>query len=176
MMRSNRIQRDDGIALHGVNSPLGPAIDAGAEDIVVVLMTPWEDEQNRPRYTSAGGVQGLIAAAQTAFEWALLASFQADLKLFRRTNEVVRLRAEVARLQAENAALKVGATAQAAPSDQAASPHREITWPVIIAPQEAIPVADIIRYELDTHEKLWQMGFEDARAAWKRAGRKVEGE
>lgn len=158
------------------NSPLGPAIDAGAEDIVVVLMTPWEDEQNRPRYTSAGGVQGLIAAAQTAFEWALLASFQADLKLFRRTNEVVRLRAEVARLQAENAALKAGLTGQTAPSDQTASSHREITWPVIIAPQEAIPVADIIRYELDTHEKLWQMGYEDARAAWRRTGRKVEGE
>ena len=158
------------------NSPLGPAIDAGAEDIVVVLMTPWEDEHNRSRYASAGGVQGLIAAAQTAFEWALLASFQADLKLFRRTNTVVRLEAEVARLQAENAALKAGLVSPAAPPDPTGSTHREIAWPVIIAPQEPIPVADIIRYELGTHEKLYQMGYEDARAAWKRASRKVEGE
>jgi hypothetical protein len=29
---------------------------------------------------------------------------------------------------------------------------------------------------LDTHEKLYQMGYEDARAAWRRTGRKVEGE
>jgi NTE family protein len=33
------------------NKPLGPAIDAGAEDIVVVLVTPWGDERDRPRYT-----------------------------------------------------------------------------------------------------------------------------
>jgi len=88
------------------NTLLGPAIDAGAEDIVVVLMTPWEDEQNRPRYTPVGGVQGLLAAAQAAFEWALLASFQADLKLFRRTNQVVRLTIENAQLRRENAALQ----------------------------------------------------------------------
>ena len=27
------------------NTPLGPAIDAGAEEIVVVIMTPWDDEE-----------------------------------------------------------------------------------------------------------------------------------
>lgn len=160
------------------NTPLGPAIDAGAEDIVVVLMTPWEDEMRRPRYAPHGGVQGLLVAAQTAFEWALLASFQADLKLFRRTNDVVRLRTEVARLQAENAALKATLAGQPAPAaaSQPETPHKEIQWPVIVSPTDPIPVADIIRYDPDNHEKLHQMGYDDAKAAWRRAGRHVEGE
>ena len=160
------------------NTPLGPAIDAGASDIVVVLMTPWEDEHHRPRYTSSGGIQGLLSAAQAAFEWALLASFQADLKLFRRTNEVVQLRGELARLQAENVALKAQLAGQSAASSspQAEVRHRDIQWPVIISPAEPIPVADIIRYDPDNHEKLHELGYQDAKAAWRRAGRQVEGE
>jgi NTE family protein len=160
------------------NTPLGPAIDAGAEDIVVVLMTPWEDEESRPRYSPAGGVHGLLSAAQAAFEWALLASFQADLKLFRRTNEVVRLRSELAQLRTENAALKATLAGQSlsSASPQAEVKHRDIQPPVIISPPDPIPVGDIIRYELDNHEKLHEMGYENAKSAWRRAGRKVEGE
>jgi NTE family protein len=159
------------------NTPLGPAIDAGAEDIVVVLMTPWEDEHDRPRYTPVGGVQGLLAAAQAAFEWALLASFQADLKLFHRTNQVVQLTIENARLRRENEELQAQLLGQAAPSlDEAVGvQHQEIAPPVIVSPQRPIPVADIIRYALDTHEQLYQMGYEDAKAAWAGAGRLVEG-
>jgi len=159
------------------NTLLGPAIDAGAEDIVVVLMTPWEDEQDRPRYTPVGGVQGLLAAAQAAFEWALLASFQADLKLFRRTNQVVRLTIENAQLRRENAALQARLQGQSPPSQvgDVDLAHQEIAPPVIISPQHPIPMADIIRYSLDTHEQLYHMGYEDARAAWAKVGRRVEG-
>ncbi len=159
------------------NTPLGPAIDAGAEDIVVVLMTPWENEQGHPRYTPVGGVQGLLAAAQAAFEWALLASFQADLKLFHRTNQVVQLSIENARLRRENEKLQAQLIGQAAPSPGEATgvKHQEIAPPVIVSPQRPIPVADIIRYTLDTHEQLYQMGYEDAKAAWSGVGRLVEG-
>jgi len=55
------------------------------------------------------------------------------------------------------------------------STHREIQMPVIVSPQEPIPIADIIRYDPANHEKLHRMGYEDARAAWERAGRRVEG-
>jgi NTE family protein len=160
------------------NTPLGPAVDAGAEEIVVVLMTPWEDEKERPRYTPVGGLQGLFLAAQAAFEWALLASFQADLKLFQRTNRIVRLTIENRRLQAENAALRARLRGQSRPASAIEIDdleQREIEPPVIVSPQRPIPVADIIRYELDNHEKLYQMGYEDARVAWQRAGRQVEG-
>ena len=158
------------------NTPLGPAIDAGAEDIIVVLMTPWENERNRSRYMPVGGVQGLLAAAQAAFEWALLASFQADMKLFHRTNRIVQLTVENARLKKENAALqaqlKQPSSFQAGDVDLA---FQEIAPPIIVSPRHPIPVADIIRYNLDTHEHLYQMGYEDARAAWGGAGRLVEG-
>jgi NTE family protein len=160
------------------NTPLGPAIDAGAEDIVVVLMTPWEDERNRPRYTPVGGMRGLLAAAQAAFEWALLASFQADLKLFHRTNQVVRLTIENARLRRENEELKAqlpGQSASFSSAEALEAQHQEIAPPVIVSPRRPIPVADIIRYSLDTHEQLFQMGYEDAKAAWGGAGRLVEG-
>jgi NTE family protein len=160
------------------NTPLGPAIDAGARDIVVVLMTPWEDEENRPLYTPAGGVRGLLSAAQAAFEWALLASFQADLKLFHRINQVVRLTIENARLRAENEVLRAELSGQTPPSEAGAIKliHEEIEPPVIVSPQRPIPLAEIIRYDPDNHERLYEMGYEDARAAWMQAGRPVEGE
>jgi NTE family protein len=159
------------------NTPLGPAIDAGAEDIVVVLMTPWEDEADRPRYTAVGGVQGLLTAAQAAFEWALLASFQADLKLFHRTNQLVRLAIANARLRSENEALRAQLRGQLTPSDVEESElkYQEIDPPVIVSPRRPIPVADIIRYNPDNHERLYQMGYDDAEAAWAGVGRKVEG-
>jgi hypothetical protein len=153
-------------------------VDAGAEEIIVVLMTPWEDEKERPRYTPVGGLKGLFYAAQAAFEWALLASFQADLKLFQRTNRIVRLTIENRRLQTENAALRAQLRGQSQPGAAVEideMEHREIEPPVIVSPQRPIPVMDIIRYELDNHERLYQMGYEDAKAAWQRVGRQVEG-
>jgi regulator of replication initiation timing len=144
-------------------------------------MTPWEDEQNRPRYTSAGGVRGLLTTAQAAFEWALLASFQADLKLFHRTNQVVRLAIENARLQAENEALRSRLLSQTQDPSSVAEPeldldHQEIDPPVIISPLRPIPLVQIVRYEPENHEQLYRMGYADARAAWQRAGRPVEGQ
>jgi NTE family protein len=162
------------------NTPLGPAIDAGAEDIVVVLMTPWDDKRERPKYVPVSGVRGLLAAAQAAFEWALLASFQADLKLFHRTNEVIQLTVENERLRAENQDMRtrLGEATLSASSSEVGAPdleHRAVPSPIVVAPQQAIPLADIIRYEKDNHERLHRMGYEDAKTAWARAGRRVEG-
>jgi hypothetical protein len=123
-------------------------------------------------------VRGLVSAAQAAFEWALLASFQADLKLFHRTNQVVRLAVENARLRAENRGLKAQLQKQSASRTElgvASQKHREIDPPVIVSPRRPIPLVNIIRYDPDNHEWLYQMGYEDARAAWARAGRPVEG-
>jgi NTE family protein len=162
------------------NTPLGPAVDAGADDIVVVLMTPWEDELERPRYTPVGGLKGLVTAAQAAFEWALLASFQGDLKLFNRTNDIVRLTLQNRMLRRENAALREqlrdGSISYGADVEQVDSKYREIECPVIVSPQRPIPLIDILRYELDNHIKLYSLGYEDAKAAWERAGRRVEGQ
>lgn len=165
------------------NTPLSPAIDAGAEEIVVVLMTPWDEDEGeagveRPR--------NLLHAAGTAFEWALLASFQADLKLFRRVNELVRLQVENARLRAVNAALMsqlrgeggdtlVDADGDGIP-DVLQKDYQQLPEPVIVAPRRPIPVDQIVRYTEAGHESVYRMGYDDARRAWRESGRPVEGE
>lgn len=165
------------------NTPLSPAIDAGAEEIVVVLMTPWDDDGEevgveRPR--------NLLHAAGMAFEWALLASFQADLKLFRRVNELVRLQVENARLRAANALLMsqlrgetdetlVDADGDGVP-DVLQKDYHELPDPIIVAPQRPIPVDQIVRYTESGHQSVYEMGYDDARRAWRESGRPVEGE
>jgi NTE family protein len=175
------------------NTPLGPAIDAGAEEIIVVLMTPWDETQqadgrevNGSWAVGARTPRNLMTAAAAAFEWALLASFQADLKMFRHVNELVRLKVENARLQAANAMLMdqlrgeknaalIDADGDGIP-DILQKSHHELPDPIIIAPRRPIPVEQIVRYTLDGHRQVYDMGYADARQAWRASGRLVEGE
>lgn len=163
------------------NTPLGPAIDAGAEEIVVVMMTPWETEEEQRRENPSGIVQ----AASTMLEWSLLASFRSDLKMFSRINELVRLQVENGRLRAQNSLLLSqvrGEKLDLKDEDNNGIPDilennfHELPEPVIVAPQEAIPVDRILRYTQEGHEKLYRLGYEDAKRAWKSAGKVVEGE
>lgn len=163
------------------NTPLSPAIDAGAEEIVVVIMTPWEDEED----SELEKPENILQAASTMLEWALLASFQSDLKMFRRINEMVRLQIENARLRAQTAMLMSqlkGEDVELIDEDNNGIPdileekYHELPDPIIVAPKEAIPVERILRYTKEGHEKLYEMGYEDAKRAWKLAGNKVEGE
>lgn len=165
------------------NTPLSAAIDAGAEEIVVVLMTPWGEDE-----TSAVSLPGsLIQAASLALDWSLLASFRSDLKTFRRVNEMVKLRAQNARLRAilKEVTSKMGdATAANTYQDlnQDGIPDifednlRVLSDPMIVAPQKPIPAEQIISYTPAGHEKMYEMGYEDAKRAWGAAGRVVEGE
>lgn len=162
------------------NTPLGPAIDAGAEEIVVVIMTPWDTEAESMAETP----RNLLTAASTTLEWALLASFQADLKMFRRINDLVRLQIENAHLRAENALLKQqisGGQTGLEDADKDGVPdilqskYKELPDPVIVAPVDVIPVEQIIRYTREGHERLYEMGYKDARRAWQEAGKNVEG-
>ncbi|MCB0006353.1 MAG: patatin-like phospholipase family protein, partial [Anaerolineales bacterium] len=167
------------------NTPLSPAIDAGAEEIVVVLMTPWDDDPD-PEDDPTGKLTpgNLLHAAGAAFEWALLASFQADLKMFRRINELVNLRLENARLQAANRVLEArlaGREIHLPDLDGDGIPDilqgaaRHLPEPVIIAPKRPLPVEQIIQYKHDRHEYVYNLGYEDARRAWQAAGRVAEG-
>ncbi len=163
------------------NTPLGPAIDAGAEQIVVVIMTPWDDKNRTETKTP----RNILTAASTTLEWALLASFQADMKMFRRVNELVRLQLENAHLRATNELLLrqlEGKPVDFADKDGDGVPdilqktYQELPDPIIVAPSEIIPVEQIIRYTQEGHEKLYEMGYEDARKAWQEMGKGVEGE
>ncbi|MEJ2750335.1 MAG: patatin-like phospholipase family protein [Anaerolineae bacterium] len=163
------------------NTPLGPAIDAGAKEIVVVIMTPWGADAD----SAAETPHNLLAAASTTLEWALLASFQADLKMFRRINDLVRLQIENARLRAENTLLMQqisGSKVALEDADGDGVPdilqnkYKALPDPIIVAPVEVIPVEQIIRYTKEGHERLFEMGYNDARRAWREAGHAVEGE
>jgi len=175
------------------NTPLGPAIDAGAEEIVVVIMTPWEDNESGDEQPKNGGflesvkrVPGnLITAASAALEWSLLASFQSDLKMFHRVNELVQLQIENARLRAANALLQQqlrGQSLDFADEDGDGVPdvlqdkYHQLPEPIIVAPCRSIPVEQIISYTRKGHERLYKMGYGDAKRAWAAAGRLVEGE
>ena len=163
------------------NTPLGPAIDAGAEEIVVVIMTPWGNQDGKVTETP----RNLLSAASTTLEWALLASFRADLKMFRRVNELVRLKIENARLRAANALLLKQIDGDAVDyldenrdgvPDILQKRYQELPEPIIVAPTEIIPVEQIISYTREGHERLYKMGYRDARRAWRAAGKLVEGE
>jgi len=164
------------------NTPLGPAIDAGAEDIVVVIMTPWEDDDTPGAQQVDTGIKSLLTAGAAAFEWALLASFQTDMKLFRRTNEIVQLKIANARLRAENAYLASQASGEELGTeldrDGDGVPdilQRELQEPVIVSPIRLFPVEQIIQYRPEKHEELYQLGYADAERAWLAADRVVEG-
>lgn len=169
------------------NTPLGPAIDAGAEEIIIVIMTPWEDEETAVRETDITPPHNLLSAASTTLEWALLASFQSDLKTFRHINALLRLQVENARLRAANKLLQSHLNGEEVDlsefedkdgdgiPDVLQEKHHILPEPIIVAPRHAIPVERIIRYTQEGHERLHQMGYEDARDAWRAAGRVVEG-
>jgi NTE family protein len=164
------------------NTPLSPAIDAGAEEIVVVLMTPWDDEGEGENQLP----RNLLQAAGAAFEWALLASFQADLKMFRRINALVRLQLENARLRAANATLMAQQYGDNAPAladadgdgipDILQKDYHTLPEPIIVAPKRPIPVEQIVSYTLEGHQTVYEMGYNDAQRAWRESGRQVEGE
>ncbi|RMD51310.1 MAG: patatin-like phospholipase family protein [Candidatus Thermofonsia bacterium] len=163
------------------NTPLGPAIDAGAEEIVVVIMTPWDDDREVIKEPPGN----ILSSLSYTLEWALLASFQADLKLFRRVNDLVRLQVENARLRAANAALMAQLKGDEFVFDDVnkngipdvlEKEFRQLPDPIIVGPKRPIPVDRIIRYTLDGHKELYQMGYEDAKRAWREAGKSVEGE
>ena len=162
------------------NTPLGPAIDAGAEEIVVVLMTPWEIGEE----TAVNPPRNLLSSASMMLEWALLASFQADLKLFRRINDLIRLEVENARLRAINRLLVQklnGEAVEMVDADGDGVPdifqgkYHALPDPMIVAPRRIIPVEQIVRYKREDHEALYEMGYQDAQRAWAESGREVEG-
>lgn len=164
------------------NTPLGPAIDAGAEEIVVVIMTPWEEDEETQTETPGN----LLSAASVMLEWSLLASFQADLKLFRRINDLVRLEVDNARLRGINSLLmekiQLGEEIDLVDEDGNGIPDvfqdkfHALPDPVIISPKRPIPVEQIVRYTRKGHEELYELGYEDAKRAWKDSGKLVEGE
>lgn len=112
------------------NTPLRPAIDEGAEDVFVVLLSPAGARELPPP-------PNLLDAAAHAFDMAMLASFEVDLKQLEKVNRRVREGRDV-------------------------SGHHVVNVRVI-APSENIPAAWILKYDPQNTDYLIRLGYEDAR-------------
>jgi NTE family protein len=161
------IQENDGPYWDGAvvsNTPLGTALRAGATEIIVVLLSPWEEEDSAyvrgdERRLKLWSLPGL------ALDWALLASFRSDLKLCNAVNDFVAAFELLDETQREQLALKLWG--DESPNERwqrlgKLSEWRSIEPPRIVAPKRLLPVEQIITYDLDAHERLFEMGRSDA--------------
>ncbi|HLF24829.1 MAG TPA: patatin-like phospholipase family protein [Anaerolineae bacterium] len=130
----------DGAVMY--NSPLRPAIDAGAEEIFVVLLSPYHDllspgESLPPSPRDLAGKLGYV------LDLAITATFENDFEQMRKINRRVRR----------------GATL--------AADHKQIKC-AVIGPRAWITPLDIIRYRPDRTAALRQMGRDETERTWDR--------
>lgn len=138
------------------NTPLGAAIDAGADEIVVVIMTPHNEDPNRLQSLP----KDLLTSITMMLDWVLLSSFKAELRSFQSINKQLLLQRQLSHYESE--------------IEQ--SSKREVDDPIIISPSTFLPILQIVSYNKEGHEKLFELGYSDAKEAWRSSGRRVEGE
>lgn len=154
------------------NTPLGAAIDAGAEEIIVVLMTPWVEDKAPVKLPDSA-----LEAIGLTLDWALLASFRSDMKLFRRVNDLVQLTEENRRLREalEEMTRRMGDADFAdtyADLNKDNYPDifekklRRLPSPVVIAPERPISITQIVSYTAEGHQEMYDAGYQDAISAW----------
>lgn len=133
------------------NTPLGYAFDAvrdrpmaEAMETIIVMMTPWwETDEKPPPHTELPHDFG--EALTWMLDWALLASFRADLKMLRSYNRIAALEVEAGRPQT-----------------------RRAVQPIIVAPEQFLPVARIIDYDEPSSRELIRMGYQAMALAYNR--------
>lgn len=155
------------------NTPLSAAIATGAEEIIVVIMTPTRGSGQPTELPT-----NLYESASMTLEWALLSSFHADLKMFGLVNSLAAIRDEFDKLQADypdivNQYMQDMNSLVGANINQ---DYKHLKMPLIVCPEDFIPVQQIVSYTQKWHEKLHQMGYEDMKRVWRSDGRPVEGE
>jgi NTE family protein len=144
-------QHWDGAVMY--NSPLRPAIDAEAEEILMVLLSPYHKlEENDPRPLVQRSAlppmpRGLIGSVGYVLDLALIGTFENDFEELRKVNRRVR--------QGQG---------------QHASDHKEVRC-AVIAPDEWITPLDIIRYGPKRGNDLRALGRKAARQTFQRIDR-----
>ena len=149
-------QHWDGAVMY--NSPLRPAIDADACEILMVLLSPYHKlEENNPRPMVQRALaqrsalpprpRGLIGGVGYVLDLALIGTFENDFEELRKVNRRVRQH-----------------------QGQHAPDHREVRC-AVIAPDEWISPLAIIRYEPKQGHELRTLGFKAARQTFRRIDR-----
>lgn len=133
------------------NTPLGYAFDAVRDrpldeemEIIIVMMTPWWEAHEQPP-PHAELPHDFGEALTWMLDWALLASFRADLKMIRSYNRIADLEAEAGR-----------------------APTRRRVKTIIVAPEQFLPVARIIDYDEPASRVLIRMGYQAMSLAYNR--------
>jgi NTE family protein len=129
----------DGAVMY--NSPLRPAVDSGASEIMIVLLSPYHDLRN-PKTKLPSASPGLAGKIGYLLDLTITATFENDFERMRKVNEQVRQR-------------------------QGAPEHREVKG-ALIGPQKWLPPTDMLRYRRDRIEDLRQQGQQAAQATWDR--------
>ena len=141
----------DGAVMY--NSPLRPAIDAEAHEVLMVLLSPYHKlEENDPRpmvqRTALPPMpRGLMGGVGYVLDLALIGTFENDFEELRKVNRRVRQ-----------------GMGQHAPD------HREVKC-AVIAPEDWISPLDIIRYGPKRANELRLLGLDAARQTFRRIDR-----
>jgi NTE family protein len=143
------------------NTPLGTALRAGATEIIVVLLAPWQEE--REAYLDSDGEpRALWALPGLALDWMLLSAFRSDLKLYRMANQFVAALELLDDAARRKLALRLWPDENEEAKMAALAGWRYADEPWIVAPQTSLPIDQIIRYRPDKHRALFEMGRRDA--------------
>jgi len=145
------------------NTPLGTALRAGATEIVVVLLSPWDEKGT---ISSEGRASfKLWTLPGLALDWMLLASFRADLKLCEALNMFVAAYELLGESQRRQLAQRLLGTATAEEQDallERLASYSFVRPPLIIAPRQLLPVEQIVTYDPEAHRELFKQGYADA--------------
>jgi len=128
----------DGALLY--NSPLQPAIESRADQILIVLLSPYHDLHN-PDDALPEAPPGILGRIGHLLDLALIATFENDFEQLRKINRHV--------------------------EDGIDLKHREIEA-ALIGPNQWLPILDMIRYRRDRIEDLRRKGKEAVERTWKR--------
>ena len=143
-------QHWDGAVMY--NSPLRPALDAEAEEILMVLLSPYHKlEENDPRPMVQRSAlppmpRGLIGGVGYVLDLALIGTFENDFEELRKINRRVRTGTDVV------------------------TDHKEVRC-AVIAPDEWLSAIDIIRYGPKRSSELRANGRTAARQTFQRIDR-----
>jgi NTE family protein len=143
------------------NTPLGTAMRAGATEIIVVLLAPWQEEREAYR-NEDGEPRALWALPGLALDWMLLSAFRSDLKLFGMVNQFVAALELLDDAARQKLALRLWPGENVDDKVAMLSGFHYVDEPWIVAPKKALPVDQIIRYNPEAHRDLFEMGRRDA--------------
>ncbi|MCD6552971.1 MAG: patatin-like phospholipase family protein [Anaerolineae bacterium] len=145
------------------NTPLGTALRAGATEIVVVLLSPWEERAAVPAEGRTSFK--LWTLPGLALDWVLLASFRADLKLCKALNMFAAAYELLDETQRQQVVKQLWGATTAEEQDallERLGSYQFVQPPLIIAPRQLLPVEQIVTYDPKAHRELFKQGYADA--------------